>query len=241
MEDHLRVTLSPSKRWCSDGLRGFKGALHWAPMMPGNASLSDSHTSDRCGFFQSRNTLWRDAILGKWFCTRAFEFFFLCNTEKKFRNFVKSNRNQIVFTTSRSIWNKIEFSFVPIQSEMCCFGTAIIAHSRNDSNSPNCVRSFESGYEITAYFVMFFMNELYMSTKLRFFENLHIWSQSLRVSKAKEVPVTYKCPKRGSNCSWIFKKIEIKFYVGISSLDYSFKNKLSKKLKSFDTLIFLKN
>ena len=34
----------------------FKGALNWAPMIPRDASLPESYTSDRCFFFQSEQS-----------------------------------------------------------------------------------------------------------------------------------------------------------------------------------------
>ena len=84
-------------------LRGLMGALNWAPTIPRDASLSDSCTSNRCCFFsffccccfflKRRNTF--DLILS----------FVALNTEKSFRNIIKSNRNQIVFTMHRLIWN----------------------------------------------------------------------------------------------------------------------------------------
>ena len=37
-------------------------------------------------------------------------------TEKYFRNFIKSNQNQIVFTIFRSIWNQTDDRLVPNQS-----------------------------------------------------------------------------------------------------------------------------
>ena len=39
------------------------------------------------------------------------------HTEKSFRNLIKSNRNQIVFTIFRLIWKQIEYHLVPNQSE----------------------------------------------------------------------------------------------------------------------------
>ena len=39
------------------------------------------------------------------------------HTEKPFRNFIKSIRNQIVFTIFRLIWNKKDVRLVPNQSE----------------------------------------------------------------------------------------------------------------------------
>ena len=38
-------------------------------------------------------------------------------TEKYFRNLIKSNQNQIVFTIFRLIWNQTDFRLVPNQSE----------------------------------------------------------------------------------------------------------------------------
>ena len=42
---------------------------------------------------------------------------FLIHTEKYFRNLITSNRNQIVFTMHRLIWNKTNVSLLPNQSE----------------------------------------------------------------------------------------------------------------------------
>ena len=39
------------------------------------------------------------------------------NTEKSFRNLIKSNRHEIVFTMHRLIWNKTDIRLVPNQSE----------------------------------------------------------------------------------------------------------------------------
>ena len=38
-------------------------------------------------------------------------------TEKYFRNLIKSNRNQIVFTMQRLTWNETDVRLVPKQSE----------------------------------------------------------------------------------------------------------------------------
>ena len=42
--------LNPSIQYWCDGPNGFRCALNWAPVMPRDASLSDSYTSDRCCF-----------------------------------------------------------------------------------------------------------------------------------------------------------------------------------------------
>ena len=41
------------------------------------------------------------------------------HTEKSFRNLIKTNRNQIEFTTFRLIWNQTDDRLVPNQSENC--------------------------------------------------------------------------------------------------------------------------
>ena len=41
------------------------------------------------------------------------------HTEKSFRNFIKSTRNQIAFTIFRLIWNQTVVRLVPNQSQNC--------------------------------------------------------------------------------------------------------------------------
>ena len=52
------------------------------------------------------------------------------HTEKTFRNCIESNRNFIVFTIFRLIWNQTEFSLVPIQSENGNMGLVVGARQR---------------------------------------------------------------------------------------------------------------
>ena len=48
---------------------------------------------------------------------RKLIFFVSIHTEKSFRNIIKSNRNQIVFTIFRLIYNQMDVHYVPDQSE----------------------------------------------------------------------------------------------------------------------------
>ena len=49
--------------------------------------------------------------------TIALQFMIAQHTEKFIRNLIQSNRNQIVFTISRLIWNQINIRLVPNQFE----------------------------------------------------------------------------------------------------------------------------
>ena len=52
-------------------------------------------------------------------CPRPFveEHRYAIHREKSFRNLIKSNQNQIVFTIFRLIWNQTEVLFDPNQSK----------------------------------------------------------------------------------------------------------------------------
>ena len=49
-------------------------------------------------------------------CREVWEILQSCCTQKSFRNLIKSNRNQIVFTIFRLIWNQTDVRLVPNQS-----------------------------------------------------------------------------------------------------------------------------
>ena len=55
-----------------------------------------------------------------WDISYSYMEYFLCTAirwEKSYRNLIKLNQNQIVFTTFRLIWNQMDVRLVPNQSE----------------------------------------------------------------------------------------------------------------------------
>ena len=57
MGPQLRVPLNYLNTIMLCWLKGFQGALNWAPMMSRDASLLDSYTSDSCRFFSASTRL----------------------------------------------------------------------------------------------------------------------------------------------------------------------------------------
>ena len=120
--------LSTTVLWCTGD---FRGALNCAPLMPRDASLSDSYKSVRQSFytekcFQLRVApgVARDVIVGTWPAVLAFwvkippgKFRLKIHTEISTPDSIRINLNQKVFTIFWLSLNQTEFRSVQNQSE----------------------------------------------------------------------------------------------------------------------------
>ena len=67
---------------------------------------------------------------------RLMEDGFMSHTEKYFRNLIKSNRNQIVFTMHPLIWNQTDVCLVPDQSENDKYNLILVCFNNISARFP---------------------------------------------------------------------------------------------------------
>ena len=100
-------------------------------------------------FFSALN---KRCIFFNFFLLHSFSCFFNLHTEKSFRNLIKSNRNKIVYTIFRLIWNQTDTVRLLFQINRCMVNTIwfqvdLIRFRKNFSVcASHWVRTFETQF-----------------------------------------------------------------------------------------------